>query len=107
MGEETHCTVCMKMFWSRERVVNHIRYRSKICRDQFALGPPLYSPEQADVFDLAGAKDHRDLIHKGGRRHKAGLPCVQLHGPLLPITTLGPGTSSSHHPLGRGQQYYY
>ena len=95
------------MFWSRERVVNHVRYRSKICRDQLGLSLPPYTQEQADEFDHSVAQGNRELHHKGGRRHKAGLPCVQLHGPLLPITTLGPGTSSSHHPLGRGQQYYH
>ena len=105
VGEELHCIVCLKMFWSRERVVNHIRYRSKICRDQLGLCPPPYTQEEADMFDRAVAQDNRALHHVGNRRHKVVSPCVQLEGPVPPITILCPGTSSSHHPLGRGQNY--
>ena len=64
------------------------RYRSQVCRDFLALQTPPYSSEQADEFDSAVAKSNRELHHVGSRRHKAGIPCVQLHGPLLPITTV-------------------
>ena len=108
VGPNWHCLVCMKMFWRRERVVNHIRYHSKVCRNHLLTKPPRlpYTSEQADAFDSGVAKDNRDLHHKGCRRHKAVLPCMQLQGPLLHITTLRPGTESSHHPLGRGHNYW-
>ena len=103
VGPNWHCLVCMKMFWSRERVVNHIRYRSKICRNQMLTKPPPYTSEQADAFDLEEAKVNRELSHRGSRRHKAVKPCVQLVGPIMPISTACP---SKHHPLGRGHNYW-
>ena len=103
VGAEWHCLVCMKMFWSRERVVNHLRYRSTVCRNHRMINPPPYSTEQADVFDLEEAKSNREMHHRGSRRHKAMKPCIQLSGPIMPITTSCP---SSHHPLGRGHNYW-
>ena len=103
VGSNWHCLVCMKMFWSRERVVNHIRYRSKVCRTQMLTNPPPYTPEQADDFDLEEAKSNRELSHRGSRRHKAVKPCVQLIGPIMPIASVCP---SKHHPLGRGHNYW-
>ena len=105
VGSEIHCVVCMKLFWNRERVVNHVRYRSKICRDWHFQFPPYYTQGQADEFDDAEAKPNRDLHHVGSRRHKASRPCIQLAGPLVPIVVTD-GTFSKHHPLGRGHQYF-
>ena len=31
-AHHTHCCVCLQQFWSRERLLNHLRYRSKICK---------------------------------------------------------------------------
>ena len=94
------------MYTCRERVVNHIRYRSKVCRNHHFLNPPPYTIEQANDFDNAVAEANRDLHHKGSRRHKAVLPRVKLQGPLVQITTLSLGTLSTHHPLGRGHIYW-
>ena len=106
VGAEVHCIVCMRMFWTRERLVNHIRYRSEICRHQLAIHPPPMSEAEADELDRMDLLENRSLHHCGSRRHKAAKPCVQLFGPLLPITARPGAGSSSHHPLGVGQQYY-
>ena len=37
MGTLTYGSVCMKQFWSRERLLNHIRYKSKRCRHNLSL----------------------------------------------------------------------
>ena len=105
VGNETHCIVCMKMFWTRERVVNHVRYRSNVCKEYHLQFAPYFSQEQADQYDAVEAKSNRDLQHSGHRRHKAQKPCVQLHGPMLNVS-LQDGAYSKHHPLGRGHQYF-
>ena len=103
VGMETHCVVCLKMFWTRERVLNHVRYRSKPCREWHLKFEPYVSQEQADGFDADCMEFNRILQSKGSRRHKAATPCVQLCGPLVPIDVLA---SSWHHPLGRGHNYF-
>jgi len=102
---EVHCLVCLRLFWTRERVINHIRYRSEVCRHEYAVDPPPLSCAEADELDLAESAANRDLSHRGSRRHKAVKPCIQMFGPLLPLR-VGPAVNSRHHPLGRGQQYY-
>ena len=99
VGMETHCIVCLKMFRTRERVVNHVRYRSKPCRDWHLKYEPYFSQEQADGFDADCMEFNRTLQAKCYRGHKAATPCVQLCGPLVPIDVLA---SSWHHFLGRG-----
>ena len=105
MRSEVHCLVCLRLFWTRERVINHIRYRSEVCRHEYAVDPPPLSCAEADELDLAESAANRDLSHRGSRRHKAVKPCIQMFGPLLPLR-VGPAVNSRHHPLGRGQQYY-
>ena len=102
VGAEVHCTVCLKLFWTRERLINvHLR-RSRICNAMLVLGPPTYSAEQADEFDSADKLRHTALQRQGQRRHKAVEPCVQLQGPLQPIINM---RESKHHPLGYGHTY--
>ena len=105
VGMESHCVVCLKMFWTRERVVNHIRYRSKVCREWHLKHEPYFSQEQADGFDSECMELNRSLQAVGCRRHKAAKPCVQLCGPLVPIS-VDVSASSRHHPLGRGHNYF-
>ena len=86
--DTTHCTMCMREFWTRERCLNHIRYRSKVCRAQMWLRGPCLSEAEASVLDESVAEDNRSLHSCGQRRHFASMPVIQLSGPL-PIHPAG------------------
>ena len=102
VGAEVHCTVCLKLFWTRERLINVYLRRSRISNAMLMLGAPTYSAKQADEFDAADKLKHIALQKQGQRRHKAVEPCVQLQGPLQPILC---SRESNHHPLGLGHHY--
>jgi hypothetical protein len=97
----TQCPICLVEFWTRERVVNHVRYRSYVCRENLLIRPPELSPQQADHLDELEQATCRKMQSSGNRRHKATEPCVQAAGPLLPIV-LDPDKVAAHHPLGWG-----
>ena len=97
----TQCPICLVEFWTRERVVNHVRYRSKVCRENLLVRPPELTPLQADHLDELEQESVRKMQSCGNRRHKADQPCAQAAGPLLPIV-LDPDRVSAHHPLGKG-----
>ena len=101
----THCLVCLKEFGSRERVINHVRFKSKVCQNQLYLRGPLLSEDEASNLDQADATLNVKLYSKGQRRHHVSSPVVRLPGPLLPIL-LEDGSESPHHPLGKGHNYY-
>ena len=101
----THCTVCMKEFHTRERHLNHLRYRSQICKLSLLLHPPLICEEEAVEADSVQCDVNCTLQKQGKRRHHAASPCVQLCGPLQYIP-VDPSTASNHHPLGRGHNYF-
>ena len=98
------CKVCLVQFWSRERCLNHIRYRSVVCKANHLFRGPVLSLDEAKSLDLEACTVNRKLHASGKRRHNvpADEPCVRLSGPLLPIIT---ARSSSHHPLGFGANY--
>jgi hypothetical protein len=102
--DTTFCTICLVQFWDRERVVNHIRYRSPICRLNLLLRGPLMDAAAADALDSKEHDKHKSLAHSGKRRHHARKACIQLIGPLQPIV-LQPGTESNHHRMGVGHCY--
>ena len=105
VGYHTHCPVCLKHFWTRERLINHIRYRSRTCKYNMQLRGPIVTEEVACEIDALCAKQHCELGKLGKRRHFASEPAIRLSGPLLPIM-LGPGIKASmHHPLGFGHNY--
>jgi hypothetical protein len=105
VGLEVHCVVCLKMFWDRERVINHLRYRSKPCRDWHLQHTPHLSQNEADEIDASLAQHNRALQSGGQRRHKATKPCLQLQGPL-PNLQIDANVQSSHHRLGKGHNYF-
>lgn len=80
-----HCPVCLKLFWSRERVVNHLRYRSKVCLNNDLLRGPCLSVAQSDELDALEHVANAKLAKHGRRSHFASCPAVQLHGPLLHV----------------------
>ena len=102
INEHTHCSVCLKQFWSRPRLLNHIRYKSKVCKYNLILRGTLVSEEEATRQDVASASV-RVALHKGGRRrHFAEDPVLQLQGPWLPIVPSPGMVISKPHRLGRG-----
>ena len=103
--EGSHCPACFKQFWTRERIANHIRYRSHVCRHNILLRGPCLSVEQADQLDIEERGAHAGLQRKGKRRHSAELPVVRLHGPLRTVFAL-PGCDSEHHELGVGHNFW-
>jgi len=100
----THCTVCLREFGQRETCLNHIRYRSNVCRNNLLLRGPLLSEAEALALDEACKARNRELHAAGRRRHHVDAPSFYLSGPLLPIL-LAPGQFSAHHPLGKGHRY--
>jgi len=106
VGYGTHCEVCMKQFWSRERLINHIRYRSSICKFNLKLRGPKCSEDEASVIDKTLAGDHVALARVGRRRHFADEPVIRLAGPLLPVVIDPSVKASNHHVLGLGHNHY-
>eukprot|EP00973_Karenia_brevis_P084146 11675230-Karenia_brevis.AAC.1 len=100
----THCPVCMVQFWSRERCLNHLAEKSKVCKANLLLRGPVLGKEEAQLADEAELEEHRRLYAEGRRPTWAKLPCCRLQGPLLPIL-VEPGTERAHHPLGFGHNY--
>ena len=49
----TYCTVCLLEFHERERRLNHVRYRSKTCRDNLLMRGPGLTGDEAEALDEA------------------------------------------------------
>ena len=81
----TYCSVCLKEFHSRERVLDHIRYRSAVCRANLMLRGPVLTEVEAATIDEESREEHRTLAHACRRRHHVHCPAIQLPGPLLPV----------------------
>ena len=99
----THCVICLREFWSRERCLNHVK-KSKVCKFNLLMQEPLLSQEQADSLDQECSARNRQLHAAGRRRHATDLSAIRLQGPLLPIL-LSESMVSPHHPLGVGQRH--
>ena len=99
------CPVCMVMFHTRERVLNHLRYRSALCREQILEYPQVLDDVQADDLDLSLRESNILLQKAGRRRHSAVLNAFRLSGPL-PLPTINIPMASTHHPLGLGRNWH-
>ena len=97
----TVCCVCMLDFHSRPRLLNHIRYRSKVCRAYHNVCEPCLTVDQAEELDNLSREHNRNLYAKGYRRHQATIRAFRTPGPLL----FCPG-ATKHHSLGVGRQYF-
>ena len=106
IGHHLHCPICLKQFWSRERLINHVRYRSKVCKLNLQIRGPVVTEAEALGIDEACAAEHVQLYRKGKRRHHVLDPVIRLHGPLLSIFQPEGVEPSVHHPLGNGHNYY-
>ena len=102
--DTTHCCVCLKEFRTRERCLNHVRYRSAVCRANLLLRGPLISESEASRIEESEKVHNASIARAGKRRHHVTEPAVQLSGPLLPVVSLTQ-VSGNHHPLGNGHSY--
>ena len=102
----TFCVVCLREFWCRDRLLNHLRYRSKTCYNNIVLRGPVLSIAEADIFDAAEHVKNAKLSKMGKRSHFASITSVRLIGPLQPILLPEPNRESAHHPLGRGHNVH-
>ena len=103
--DSVHCPVCLLFFHDRIRLLNHLKYRSLVCRlNLLALGP-LVSPERSDELDMACRELRRARYAAGLRVHVAIQPVFRLQGPLpLPVSYVSP--IGRTHLLGRGRRHY-
>ena len=86
--------------------LNHIRYRSKICKYNLYIRGTVVDEETASLHDVEWANDCVALYRRGRRRHYAEDPVVQLAGPLLPIISQDDRVCYSKHRLGFGHNYF-
>jgi hypothetical protein len=93
------CQVCLVNFGTRERCLNHVRYRSNVCRINYVMRGPSLTNDEAIALDSKDHEANRVLYSQCKRRHQAGSPCLQSLGPFLPILVERP---SMHHHLGVG-----
>ena len=104
-SNQYHCSVCLKLFWTRERLLNHVRYKSKVCQQNLLLRGPICSEEESLAADIECAEANTKLHSQSRRRHFAEEPVLQLSGPLQ-YEVLVTGTDSGHHRLGQGHNHY-
>ena len=50
MVPSTCCFICLKEFWSRCRILNHVK-KSSVCRLNLQMRSPFLTPEEADALD--------------------------------------------------------
>ena len=77
-----HCPVCMLYFHNRVRVLNHLKYRSKVCRLSLLLQGPCISKDEAQSLDVDCREEKRKLYALGLRAHAATNPVFRLTGPI-------------------------
>ncbi len=80
----SRCPICLKEFWVRENVLNHIRRGRTPCLRQVLLRGPIMTASDADGIDNSLKTFYRDRHRKGLRRHALEAPCTRVAGPLLP-----------------------
>ena len=86
----TVCVCCLKIFWTRPRIVNHLK-KSRRCRLNLQMRyEPFITNETCDTLDEAERPDLNVFIQGGKRLHFANrAPCTRMPGPLIdaiPIT---------------------
>ena len=103
--DSAHCPVCMLYFHNRVRLLNHLKYRSSVCRLNLTLAGPLITVDAARTLDVACRELRRELYAMGLRAHAARAPVFRLPGPLPPAVVFD-DLSSRHHVLGIGRRHY-
>ena len=67
----TRRVVCLRESWVRGRVINHLRYRSKISLNNLVMRGPVSSHIDVDLFDDNEKKANASLVNIGKRKHTA------------------------------------
>ncbi len=83
-----HCIVCMEYFHNRTHLLNHIKFRSPVCRANLGLryrDDPLISAAEAETYIANEREAKRALYAKGTRAHRPSSQCFacQVHSPLF------------------------
>ena len=81
---ETRCMVCLKEFHTRERLLDHYRYRSERCRIVLMQRGPVLTSDQVELIEAGEREGHRQLFKQGKRRHFAKIPFFKSYGPTTP-----------------------
>ena len=90
----TRCHICLKEFWVRENLLNHIRRGRTPCKMQAILRGPLLSESEADVVDFELRPFYKDQHRRGLRRHTSTALCVRASGPVR-LRLFGPARIAS------------
>ena len=92
-------------FHNRSRLLNHLKYRSHVCRLNVLLGGSLISAEEAREIAVELREGNRALYARGLRPYAATEQVFRLVGPLPP-PIVDPDRQSTHHLLGVGRRHY-
>ncbi len=101
-----HCPACRLYFHNRVRVLNHLEYRSKVCRLSLLLQGPCISKDEAQSLDVDCREGKRKLYALGLRTHAATNPVFRLTGPI-PLPPFFTGGYGNVHILGLGRNNYH
>ncbi len=77
-----HCPVCMQFFHNRTRILNHLKYRSRVCCLSLVMQDPRTTKDEAQSLDVACREGKRKLYALGLRGHAATNPVFRLAGPI-------------------------
>ena len=103
--DSVFCPICLLYFHDRICLLNHLKYRSTVCRLNLLADGPLVSPERSDELDGACRELRRSRYAASLRAHAATVPAFRLQGPLpLPISYVAP--VGRCHILGNGRRHY-
>ena len=80
----------MFQFHTRERLFNHLRYSSSVCKLNVMLGERVLDEEGETYCDELDKVNVKRLVAKGFRRHDASLNAFRIPAPLKPVI-LEPG----------------
>ena len=103
--DTVHCPVCMLHFHNRVRVLNHIKYRSPICKLSLTMKGPALSLQETKELDMSIRPFRREQYAHGLRAHSATEPVFRLCGPLPPPVVFT-GSYGNMHILGNGRNHY-
>ena len=78
--ESEWCPVCLQMFYSRTKVINHLEEKSRRCRLVVTNCVKPLPVDPVTVCDTEDAAKARALVRIGRRRHYTDDPVVRLSG---------------------------